>query len=96
MVAEKDGGGVLAFVRNSEGLLMAVVLAMIMWVGNTTYNNSIILTKVSAQIATYQAGQARIDKHLDSIWPRLREIKERIQHLESLASDPRAAAAWAH
>ena len=36
----------------------------------------------------------RLDGHFTSIWPRLREIKERVQYLESSSSLPRAQDKW--
>ena len=105
---ERDFAGPLRFLKNAEGMLVAIILAMILWVGQTTYGNSILLTTISVQLTgVIAAGQvankenkedfARIDGHLTTIWPRLREIKERVQHLESLSpADSGAKSRWAY
>lgn len=105
---EKELAGPLRFLKNAEGMLVAVILAMILWVGQTTYGNSLLLTQISVQLSgVIAAGQAtnketkedfaRIDGHLATIWPRLREIKERVQHLESLSpGDSGAKSRWTY
>lgn len=90
----------MKFLRNAETLLVAVILAIILWVGQTTYSNSLALTKLATQVeilVTVQTSEiqdlrndiGRIDQHLNTIWPRLREFKERIQMLESESGKPR-------
>lgn len=113
MVADKDENNAAAstalrFFRNAEGLLVAAMMAIVLWVGSTTYNNSLVLTRLSTQMEILIEGSKdknnqrdreieRIDDRLDTIWPRLREIKERIQHLESINPDStRANKPWTH
>ena len=126
-MVEEDKGGALKFLRNAETLLVAVILAIILWVGQTTYNNSIILTKLVTQVDHLVENQndigretdvdqlrlearvsliaqraessidemnKRFEERLATIWPRLREIKERTQHLESISKDERASEPW--
>ena len=40
----------IKFLRNAESLLMAVTLAGIMWLSDTTYDNSLVLERVSTQM----------------------------------------------
>lgn len=99
-------GGLLSFMRNAEGVTVAVVLAVVLWLGNTTYTNSITLTEMRVVLENIEQRQieginglsGRIDEHERSfatIWPRLRELKERIQVLESeRPKDARPLAPW--
>jgi len=89
--------------RSAETILTALMLAGILWLSNTTYQNTILLTTIAKDLEYSTSGQStsiqtlkdevkRIDKHLDTIWPRLREIKDHIIILE--AADTATEKPW--
>lgn len=107
MTGETREDSVLGFLKNAETLLVAVILAIILWVGQTTYSNSLVLTKLtekvdhlvnsqSKELSQLQRGLERHGELFDTIWPRLREMKERIQHLENISKDARSNSPWKH
>ena len=104
------------FVKNAESILVAMTLALMLWMGTTVYQNSIQLATLNVHIAqlvdsqklynvtnakiiddvqsSVNAAIARVDEHLSTIWPRLREIKERVQALEAKSADARTNTPW--
>lgn len=96
----------LRFLKNAEGLVAAIVLAVLLWTGNTAYNNSITLAQITTQLeyllVSWETERnvsakavERVNTHLDTIWPRLREMKERIQVLEGTHKEnARAQEPW--
>jgi hypothetical protein len=86
-------------------VLGGILLALTLWLGNSVSGNSISLAQLSVKMdqligaqksANEQARASvrRLDGHLETIWPRLREIKERIQYLESHSGAPKAQERW--
>jgi hypothetical protein len=56
--------------------------------------NSTNIRLIDGVSTTMNDTLGKIEDNLQTIWPRLREIKERIQHLESLSKSPRAEEPW--
>lgn len=104
------------FVKNAESILVAMTLALMLWMGTTVYQNSIQLATLNVHIAQLIETQKlfnitnskvvsgvessvataidSINGHLSTIWPRLREMKERVQALESSTDGKRANTPW--
>jgi len=72
---------------------MALIVALILWLGAQTYSNSLTLTKIETNLVHLVKGSDKSmaellrdirvhEKHLDTIWPRLRELKEKMQAME--------------
>ena len=56
---------------------------------NTT--QQLLMANIKADVT---GSVGRVDGHLDTIWPRLRELKSRMQVLEDVSPAPRAAESW--
>ena len=91
-----EEGGSIDFMKSIQGISSVIAAAIMIFIGSTTWQNSLSLAIISEKVdhlsttqdndlALLRIEMARIDQHLNTIWPRLREIKERIQYLESLS-----------
>jgi hypothetical protein len=96
------------FLKNTDikGMLMALVLAAMLWVGNNTQDNSISLAKLSTQLEIFVVSQReshterltredKFEERYATVWPRMSEFKSRIQALEVLHPEaPRLNSPW--
>ena len=93
------------FLKSAQGVMAGLMLLLLAGVGNTTLSNSRLLVQLATQIEFLVKIQdkavidgdrdiVRIEERVATIWPRLRELKERLQHLESVSKDNRAGEPW--
>lgn len=57
-------------------------------------NTSRVEGLIAESSISHKRSVDRLDGHLSTIWPRLREMKERVQYLESSSALPRAQDKW--
>ena len=104
------------FVKNAESLLVAVILAAILWLGSTIFDNSLVLSKLTQSVEQMLEQQANIndvnrrvmdaslkqittavnvlEERFSRLYPRLREIKERVQSVEGTMGNAKGAVPW--
>ena len=75
------------FLRSAESLLVAVILAVLLWLGQTTYANSILLTRLTTNVEHLLMNMANIKASSEALVPEIKEIRERVQRLEATHTD---------
>lgn len=89
---EKDASGSVSFPKSAQSVLTGLILATLLWVGNTLSETRVTITRLEVTVealresfadkAASSARQLQVhEKQFDTIWPRLREMQDAINEL---------------